>query len=187
MSRSLLYFSLFLLFSCAKEKCPDFSIEAFQSREGVFIEPKLNGNLNSEVSYVYRSEDGITYLPYFRFAISQFNSRILVDSNITKSSTYFYKVSNGQCVSKPISFSVVPKKLTKLFPNPASDIVNVEFQHFNNAFDIVIYDITGSPKLILQNINTSNTSIDITSLQSGAYILLIRQGSYEERHRFIKQ
>jgi hypothetical protein len=187
MSRSLLFVSFLLLFSCAKEKCPDLSIEAFQSREGVFIEPKFNGNLNSEMSYVYRSEDGITYSPYYKIATSQFNSRILVDSNITKSRAYFYKVSNGQCVSKPITFSVVPKKPTKLFPNPSSDIVNVEFQHFNSNFDIEIYDRLG--RLIIHNQKLSNDlySIDVSLLERGVYVLLIKQGTYRESFNFTKQ
>ncbi|MDN3493749.1 T9SS type A sorting domain-containing protein [Winogradskyella bathintestinalis] len=63
-----------------------------------------------------------------------------------------------------------------VFPNPATDIVNIKFSGVLTVSDVNIFDVTGKlvhrTKILNENIGTSTTKqIDISSLQSGVYFV----------------
>ena len=62
-----------------------------------------------------------------------------------------------------------------LFPNPASEIINIELRHLKNIANatITMYDITGK-KIIEKQINHSTMeTISVTELAPGLYTILI--------------
>jgi len=58
----------------------------------------------------------------------------------------------------------------KIYPNPTSDIINIETDQFL-GFEVIIYDLEG--KQILQSFNKNQ--IDIKQLISGVYILTVTE------------
>lgn len=72
----------------------------------------------------------------------------------------------------------------KVYPNPVSEILNIEFVSSNKVEDLIIYDMLG--KEIIQEelkIKNSATSIDLKELPRGVYF--IKVGS--EVRRFVKE
>ncbi|MEI6410899.1 MAG: T9SS type A sorting domain-containing protein [Bacteroidota bacterium] len=65
-----------------------------------------------------------------------------------------------------------------LFPNPASDIVNIQFQlHVNQVYQVRVFDLSG--KLILEKTENGSAgdnqcNLDIQTLVSGAYIVQLQ-------------
>ncbi len=57
----------------------------------------------------------------------------------------------------------------KIYPNPSADIIHIEGIQFNENNKLTLYDIHG--KLILEKYITDNTTIDISSLESGIYFI----------------
>lgn len=62
--------------------------------------------------------------------------------------------------------------LFNLYPNPASDIVNIQFENDSNN-EVLIFDISG--KIVLSEIvNSSSDQLDVHALTSGLYILSVK-------------
>lgn len=60
----------------------------------------------------------------------------------------------------------------KIYPNPSSDLINIEGININESNKLSLYDIHG--KLILEKYITDNTTIDISSLESGIYFIKLK-------------
>jgi Secretion system C-terminal sorting domain len=76
--------------------------------------------------------------------------------------------------------------LVVLFPNPAKDIINISLANTLNTATTNIYDVTG--KLILnKNLNSAESQIDISQLQTGIYFIKIKTENASTTKRFIKQ
>ncbi|WP_178988434.1 T9SS type A sorting domain-containing protein [Winogradskyella schleiferi] len=82
-----------------------------------------------------------------------------------------------ECNEQISSPTGIPKDFKfKLYPNPASDIVNIKYSGVLVVSDVYIYNVTGKlvqrTKVLNENISTSATKqIDISSLQSGVYFV----------------
>lgn len=72
----------------------------------------------------------------------------------------------------------------KVYPNPASNILNIEFSNSNKT-EIEIYNILG--KRVFTKIINQSQSINIESLITGIYILKITQGKATVSKKLIKQ
>ena len=64
-----------------------------------------------------------------------------------------------------------------LYPNPASDKVNIRFETPQGESQVEIYDLTG--RLISSFINTDNQGVyelDLAPMATGVYVVVLRQG-----------
>ena len=57
----------------------------------------------------------------------------------------------------------------KIYPNPSSDLINIEGINIKESNKLSLYDIHG--KLILEKYITDNITIDISNLESGIYFI----------------
>lgn len=96
------------------------------------------------------------------------------------SSPFFY-INNNTPKTKPNN-SHFEEYSFEISPNPASDFIRVVSSTENN-FDLLIYNSQGSRVLIQKNC-LPNSIINISSLQSGIYFLII---SSEKNKSFIKK
>ena len=78
----------------------------------------------------------------------------------------------------PSSVSELPESTFKIFPNPAEDVLNIEFEEeisFENA-NVTLRNMLGQ-NLISQKIeNTRRSQIDVTRLIPGMYFIEVRIG-----------
>lgn len=76
----------------------------------------------------------------------------------------------------------------KVFPNPATNVVNVLGLKNTSKADISIMDIYGNTVLAYQwAIRRNALNIPISTLESGAYIICIHSEEQQVRTKFYKQ
>ena len=74
-------------------------------------------------------------------------------------------------------------------PVPASDIINISLDSFgNNQIAIEVYDLLGRlNQSIISNVVNEKTSLDISELSRGIYVLKVISGTTTSVKRFIKE
>ncbi len=73
-----------------------------------------------------------------------------------------------------------------LYPNPATNVVNIQLPA-NAAFEAYsVYDVTGK-QLINGSVNATQTTIDVSSLAAGSYIIKLNGGQAQATQMFVKQ
>jgi len=83
---------------------------------------------------------------------------------------------------------IVIAKKVKVFPNPATNVVNVLGLKNSNKAEIVISDAYGNTMLEHRwAIKNNALNIPITSLNSGIYIITIRSQEQKVQTKFYKQ
>jgi len=82
-----------------------------------------------------------------------------------------------------LSIGNIEKPNFKLFPNPASEFLTID-GNSNRQFSVAMYDLLGNPIFINKKIET-NSQIDISSIESGNYIVKIIEGSRTEVRKLI--
>ena len=73
----------------------------------------------------------------------------------------------------------------KIFPNPAEELLFIE-PMFTDLFDITVYNLEGKLMLYFQKLQNNNT-INISTLESGLYILKMESPYTFENYKFLKQ
>lgn len=149
---------------------------------------------NNKGFQIERSEDGIIFNA-IDFVNSKGDSKTfttykLIDKNASAGINYYYRLKqldiNGrESFSKIISIKMSHKGSISFAPNPANTNLTVYFQGEIAAFRV--YDILG--KLILNKLINSNnnaTTVDISTLKSGNYILEITANGVVFRDKLIK-
>lgn len=106
-----------------------------------------------------------------------------------------WKIEHGECMewpdvkpvdgqkSNPYSYTiVVPDKeqTFEFYPNPATGMVNIKST--SESVTTIVYDITGAELL-----RSNETSVDISKLSSGTYIITMTDGYYLQREQLIVQ
>lgn len=80
-----------------------------------------------------------------------------------------------------------PIEGVRVYPNPASETVNIEFTNLPEAkAEFVLRDLHG--RLLEQgNIQHTLTPLDVKHLTKGTYLLLITAGDKNEKFKIVKQ
>jgi len=75
-----------------------------------------------------------------------------------------------------------------VFPNPATDIINIEVENIVQVNNVKIVDILGKQMLQIDKPSTTgnNIAIPINELPKGMYILLLETDEISLQHKFIK-
>ena len=64
----------------------------------------------------------------------------------------------------------------KVYPNPSSDIFNIQRQN-SNEMKVSVYDVTGKLVFTAKNIFNSNYSLNLSNVNKGLYFLKITEGN----------
>lgn len=73
----------------------------------------------------------------------------------------------------------------KVFPNPVSDILNIQIPTFNEFTNLKIYDVLGKT-VIDRNLNESSNTIDVSFMAPGMYIMRFESGEATKTFKLIK-
>jgi hypothetical protein len=141
---------------CDQNLCypPDTSIQNFKFSSGTNFDMKVN-------FYPYNNDGHCTVLIYVR---SLQNPEIYDSCYYSMQTTDFTSVEQIEKSTE-----------VKLYPNPSSDVVQVETEN-KQSFDLSIFDILGNEVKTISN-TFNNTPISISELPKGIYILKI-SGEY---------
>jgi hypothetical protein len=94
----------------------------------------------------------------------------------------YFRITNDLVVEEVINVEEVKSGAISLFPNPAENLINLSAEDIIGG--IRITDISGRVVKALYNISNSNTSIDISDMPAGVYMIQTENGS---ALRFVKQ
>ncbi len=73
-----------------------------------------------------------------------------------------------------------------LYPNPASDVLNLDFGQKIENVDISVYDMQGR-RVITKSVNNTNVdNLNISKLNKGVYILRVNTGTEPQILKFVK-
>ncbi|MDG5800271.1 T9SS type A sorting domain-containing protein [Marinilabiliaceae bacterium ANBcel2] len=164
----------------------------------VNVTPLPNTNLNVEGDIVTAVAEGATYQWF-----SCDNDLIAIDGateqslKVSDSGSYAVEITkNGctvvsDCIDMVVShFSHLSKNgapYSRVYPNPTSGLLNVEFDSFIDYVTLQVFTITGK-HVYLQSFNdVDNISIDLSSYANGIYILQIEKDGYSSYVRVIKK
>jgi len=89
--------------------------------------------------------------------------------------------------TKPLSDDAFKKLNVSIYPNPTTDILNIQTEeNLPENTTAIVYDVTGKRVLNepLQNSNLNN--INVSNLNSGVYILQINGNRIDQTFKFIK-
>ena len=153
--------------------------------------PEYNIGNNGFFDYILPEKvavSGTYYVGWKQSTSTRLN--IGFDKNIDNKDKIFYKLSSswqntgfeGSLMMRPVFVSDKDLAMSlkendwnptlNVYPNPATDMVNIQVQD-GNATSFEIYDMQG--KIVLQDIvNSNNTSLNVSSLSNGLYILSLR-------------
>ncbi|TYA59148.1 T9SS type A sorting domain-containing protein [Formosa maritima] len=93
--------------------------------------------------------------------------------NWFENTTYTFTLSNTEFNTQDIS----------IYPNPTSDKINIKLNSSENH-SVYIYNILGK-KVMDQNLNGTNSSIDVSNLSNGIYLLSFKNTN--STFKFVKQ
>ena len=159
-------------------------------------------NINTtDVNILVSTDNGLTYSTLAANVPNNGSATVTIPTNLT--STYdarikieavgniFYTVSKKFTLWDPnLSTEKVTLDNLKIYPNPTTNILNIEFSTTDiKKVKFDIFDLNGRliKTVSQENSNQVNQQINVESLQTGTYILVINTGKYTSTHKFIKK
>jgi len=79
---------------------------------------------------------------------------------------------------------IVIKNTGKIYPNPVNDILNISFEL--EISSVAIYNLLGQ-EVFSKSINTNETTIDVSNLSAGTYLLRVKSNDTVETIKVIKE
>ncbi len=121
--------------------------------------------------------------PFFTSIITElfcFNNALYLAANYTNSGYDLWKYTDTTLSVKNESISDLN---VSIFPNPASTIVNLKLEGSGVIKNVEIYNLIGKRVLLSSEINSTNTHLDISSLNAGVYFVKVKG----ENHTYSKK
>lgn len=154
---------------------------------------------------VYRSEkiyDSLSVTGYVRLTIqagsghsaTTWDSCLSLKGVDTNTNRWLWMVTNGpgQMANYAKTHSTGQQVFDKrapsplLYPNPARNEVTINTNGlFADAYSIQVIDASGRVQKRISNIRNRNYQLDVSTLQKGIYILLIKTGSYRVQQKLL--
>jgi len=107
--------------------------------------------------------------------------------NINKGLVFFMPLDTSNCyLTTGISNNELEKFSFNVFPNPASDHLTLKFAQNTSKAEVKIYNLLGELKSTSSKSSTEST-IDISDLSNGVYIIEVTTERNIMRQKFIKQ
>ena len=108
----------------------------------------------------------------------------------TENGIYVMKViADPEMVSVPEYEAINPMTATRVYPNPATDVLNIEVNaSYDSEMSINVYNIMGQNVMNKSvNINTgiNRPSISTAELSSGIYFVTVKANGFENTMKFI--
>lgn len=159
-------------------------------------------NINTtDVNILVSTDNGLTYSTLAANVPNNGSATVTIPTNLT--STYdarikieaveniFYTVSKKFTLWDPnLSTKEATLDNLKIYPNPTTNILNIEFSTTDiEKVKFDIFDLNGRLIKTVSQENSSqvNQQINVESLQTGTYILVINTGKFTSTHKFIKK
>jgi surface protein len=146
---------------------------------------------NSTIADIVISPTNVIWYSSLSDALA--NQNPLLSTTLLIGNTTYYAVNDdGACRSQPfavlvdqyLGINTLEKSFLKIYPNPVTSTLQITY---NNAIrSVEIYSALGQ-LLISKNVNTTSTSVDMSSLPSTLYLLKIKSDNQTGTFKILKQ
>ena len=113
---------------------------------------------------------GLNYLHYRLASLDQLDSATILA----------YSIGMQECASS----NTFTTSKVKLYPNPTSNVLNIE--SLGTIQTISVYNVLGQ-EVINKELNSTSTALDVSSLNSGIYVVKTNVDGVTSSTKFIKQ
>ena len=173
------------------------SFNAFAGKNHVSIHWSTTSELNNDFFTVEKSTDGQTWSAVAKMEGAMQSNSVLdyqVIDNKPVSGMQYYRlrqtdVNGHSTVSETVAvnFSEPVNPSVSLYPNPATDIVNIDFGTSPDLVTgVIVYNAAGQKVLEFNNFFSQISQIDISGIENGVYFLEISTISGVSKTRIIK-
>jgi hypothetical protein len=118
--------------------------------------------------------------------ISQFNNRVRRD---VRNVMYYHDTHlNPQC-APPVTVGLAKVKFlfeARVYPNPATDRLDIQFLLPLAQAEAIIYDVNGREVMYSHVISSNTASLDVSGLPAGVYCLSVNCGEQILTKKFVK-
>jgi hypothetical protein len=153
------------------------SITKMDSTIGSYCSPTASISVFGNNSYQYQlGSVGHTTLTTVTSPTMQ-----IITSTVTSVSSF--SVIINSCLALWISDNDNPNGGFSIYPNPTTNILNINTSYNYSSFESSIFDVHGKQILTMSNTN----SIDVSKLNNGIYFIKIKTDKGEFNQKFIKQ
>lgn len=158
-----------------------------------------NGINTANVNILISTDNGLTYTSLAANVPNNGSATVTVPTLTTTNEArikieaignIFYTVSKKFILGDPLSTADVALNDLKIYPNPTTNILNIEF--YATDIEKVKFDIFDLKGRLIKTVsqdysNQINQQINVEQLQTGTYILVINTGKHTATHKFVKK
>lgn len=148
----------------------------------------LQGTATSGLPLTYQIYNGTTVASLINDSVVQVIGEGKAILSITQPGNYMYNEASKVVyitVQQPSSIEDNIASLISFYPNPASDVLNIEMiSHFDAT--VQVYDVSGKCAIV-QQLSSALNQIDISSLPEGLYFANVECDDDVIVHKFIKK
>lgn len=165
---------------------------SFRTNSGLIDGPVLAANQWHNLKMIVKQSDNT--LKYFANGTQIYSGALGVNNNVQAIDFVYddygtgFRVDNIQINNLPVlsTDEVGKKELMKIYPNPTTEILNIETDSKINS--IAIFDAKGSLIKNFQETGISNGKrINVSDLISGIYMVKVKTSTSEFTKKFIKK
>ncbi len=163
-----------------------------------------HNNLNNFQNFKFNSSVSVSdtfYIGWMKVAPELMN--VGLDLNFSGDNRKYYSIYNGEWNASSVSGAIMMQPIfgdinlastddlqnssseLSVFPNPVSDIVNIQVKDSQNNSILYIYDISG--KIILSKYFTEKTQVDLSVQNAGIYVLKVISDGQVSTQKIIKK
>jgi glucosylceramidase len=156
--------------------------------ENLLVEKKVGGGVKIMVDNITSSKMSGEW-QLFKYKIGETDStEIIFTPTLTSEGATRIWIDDLALKGKKVGGTVAVKEtagsLISVYPNPASDQLNV-IMHKAPFTSVEVYDLTGRP-VMKRNIEKDAFSLNISNLPRGVYMITFRDGIRSSSQRFVK-
>lgn len=183
-------FAIILISGCEKEEKANIDICLNTFGNDVIVVADYQIKDFCKRSIVYRSADDKNYEVVGEIEIADMKNKqgVFIDTSIDFEGDYFYKVSYGGHLSNSntIKFTKGNNPI-RIYPNPFSDTLTIEFNAFCMPYDVRFFDILGRNVFSENQITTATKQLYLNALPNGIYIVRFYLGAKAFTYKIVKQ
>lgn len=164
----------------AKSCDADYGLEKFR----VYVSTTGTAVANfTAISNVITTPDDITWYQYTYNLDAYAGQNVYIAIQCTSADQFGFAVDDFKVVGNVLAVSDVDKKAVSIYPNPTTEVLNLNVNAKVNSADI--YDLSG--KLVRNVTVSSDNKVNVKDLRNGTYVLKVNTEAGSTSHKFIKK
>ncbi|MCB9227592.1 MAG: T9SS type A sorting domain-containing protein [Chitinophagales bacterium] len=138
----------------------------------------LGGTVWISISDSFLAQGGEEYMIIGNFQ-NDVNTQLSIENANSTDSIAYYKIDDisvVDCTSQDTTSIRELAEVAKMYPNPSSSQIHIDFKNSNSSFDVKLYSVIGVEVTNYTNVR-DYINIDVAEFQNGYYSLQLIEGT----------